>query len=252
MSDKHYSWDDGPAPGRISGFDAQTLELRLGAGDRVMCDGRAFLAAAGHFPGFDVAWGDRLLEPMWRRLAGENPIMASITPKAPTTVVLASPTPSRIIRVPLRKGDSFFAARGTFLASTGNMTMSVGFTRRIRAGLFGGQGFVFARYTGEGDLFLRATGRALRWNLGEKVEIQTSPRNLVGFDATIGYDIQTAGNVWALLFGNQGFLINQLTGPGRVIVQSADIAGTPGQPTTPTPTPKQVQRTTSTPSKGQA
>src|SRR5690606_23327766 len=106
-----------------------------------------------------VEWGNSLFDPIRRAWAGENATLQEIRcEKAPGRVVIGSSLPGRIVHVELDGKKSIFCDRGAYLAHTGDIKISVGFTRRLRAGFLGGNGFVMQRITGYGDVFLHALG----------------------------------------------------------------------------------------------
>ena len=57
---------------------------------------------------------------------------------------------------------------------------------------------------------------------GEVVKVQTGL--VVGFEKTVSYDIALAGGITTALFGGEGLFVTTLTGPGKVVLQSMDIA----------------------------
>ena len=126
--------------------------------------------------------------------------------------------------VPLSPGNVFIAQKDSFLACEEGIELDIAFTEKIRAGLFGGQGFVLQRMSGQGMVFLQCCGDIIEMELkrGEVVKVQTGL--VVGFDATVSFDITVAGGVTTALFGGEGLFVTTLTGPGTVVLQSMDIA----------------------------
>ena len=53
--------------------------------------------------------------------------------------------------------------------------------------------------------------------------LQVDTGCVVGFDASVSYDVQLAGGIKTMLFGGEGLFLATLTGPGRVIVQSMTL-----------------------------
>jgi uncharacterized protein (AIM24 family) len=46
----------------------------------------------------------------------------------------------------------------------------------------------------------------------------------VGFEERVRYDIALVGGITTALFGGEGLFVTTLTGPGKVVLQSMDIA----------------------------
>lgn len=57
---------------------------------------------------------------------------------------------------------------------------------------------------------------------GETVRVETGL--LVGFESGVDYNIALAGGVKTVLFGGEGLFLTTLTGPGRVVLQSMNLA----------------------------
>ncbi|HSH46302.1 MAG TPA: AIM24 family protein, partial [Longimicrobiales bacterium] len=96
----------------------------------------------------------------------------------------------------------------------------VAFTKKLGAGLFGGEGFILQRLTGDGMAFVHAGGTVVRRELeaGETLRVDTGC--LVAFSESVDYDIQFIGGVRNALFGGEGLFLAKLTGPGPVFLQS--------------------------------
>ncbi|MGC9435649.1 MAG: AIM24 family protein [Methanomicrobiales archaeon] len=104
------------------------------------------------------------------------------------------------------------------------MDLDIAFQKRIRSGLFGGEGFILQHFSGTGHVFLHCAGDILEIPLreGEIIKVQTGL--VVAFDDTVDYSINFAGGLSTVLFGGEGLFVTTLTGPGTVILQSMDVA----------------------------
>ncbi|NYT05246.1 MAG: TIGR00266 family protein [Methanomicrobiales archaeon] len=138
-------------------------------------------------------------------------------------VSFAGNVPGKIFPVVLAGGD-FIAQKDAFLCAQEGIDLDVAFTKRIRSGFFGGEGFVLQRFSGTGTAFLHCCGDIVERTLapGEVVRVETGL--VVGFESTVSYDIALAGSVKTVLFGGEGLFLTTLTGPGKIIMQSLDIA----------------------------
>jgi uncharacterized protein (AIM24 family) len=59
------------------------------------------------------------------------------------TVCLATSFPAKLLRLKLEDmGGSVIAQKGSFLASDATVNVNIEFTRSIKAGFFGGEGFI--------------------------------------------------------------------------------------------------------------
>jgi uncharacterized protein (AIM24 family) len=225
MHDDLTAWImNGPVPFRIRGSDIQTAEFSLAPGDRITLQPHCFLLGAGGVRDINVNFGTRLRDPILRIWSGESGVLQEIVCEGePGVVVLGAPQLGRIIRLPIRDGRSLICQRGAFIASTGQIDISVAITGRVRAGLFGGSGAVFQRLTGHGDVFLHSRGSVIDWRIPESRVVRVSTHNILAFEDTIGYDVQLSGSMFSLMFNKQGLFLSQLEGPGRILVQSMSI-----------------------------
>lgn len=214
---------DGPVPFRVQGQDIQTVEFLLKHKQKLVLQPGAFVCSAGGIEDIGINWGKRLRDPIIRRWSGEHAIFQEVVCETEHGwVVIGAPQIGKIVRVPVREGRSIIAQRGAYLASTGNVDVSIAFTRRMRAGFFGGQGIVFQKLSGNGDVFLHSMGNYIEKYLAEDMPLRVSTNNILAFEDTVGYDIQMVGGLLTILFGNQGLFLSKLEGPGHVVVQSVD------------------------------
>src|SRR5690606_16608276 len=117
-------------------------------------------------------------------------------------------------------GGSFLCQKDAFLCAAKGIDIEVAFTRRIGAGLFGGEGLILQRLAGDGMAFIHAGGTVIRRDLaaGEKIRVDTGC--IVAFPPSVTYDIQFIGGFKNALFGGEGLFLATLTGPGPVYLQS--------------------------------
>ena len=104
-----------------------------------------------------------------------------------------------------------------------NVDISVAFTKKFSAGLFGGEGFILQKAQGNGMLFLEVDGDPIERVLapGEVLKVDTG--NVVGFENTVSYEIETVKGLGNIFLGGEGLFLTKLTGPGKVIVQTQNF-----------------------------
>lgn len=215
--------ETGPVPYRIHGHDIQSVEFAVAVGARVLIQPNSFLCGAGGVDQLHVSWGRRLLDPVRRTWAGEQGVMQQVVgAERPARVVVGGAQFGKIIAVPVRPGRQLICQRGALLAATGEIDISVAFTRRLRVGLLGRQGVVFQRLSGDGEVFLHAAGMVVDWTIPDDSVVRSSTNNILAFEDSVGYDLQFSGGLMTLMFGGQGMFLSQLQGPGRVLIQSVD------------------------------
>jgi uncharacterized protein (TIGR00266 family) len=158
-----------------------------------------------------------------RLLVGESLFMTVFANRAQArrTVAFAAPYPGHIQAVRLAEiGGELIAQKESFLAAAKGVSIGIAFNKRFGAGLFGGEGFIMERLTGDGWVFLHAGGTLEQRTLapGELLRVDTGC--LVALEPSVAYDIQFVGGIKSALFGGEGLFFATLRGPGRVWLQS--------------------------------
>ncbi|MDD6207925.1 MAG: TIGR00266 family protein [Clostridiales bacterium] len=164
-----------------------------------------------------------------RMFSGESFFMANYTARRDGAMIaFASTVPGEIVPVDLTQGPGLICQKGSFLCATQGVNMNVTFTKKFSAGLFGGEGFILQETSGAGMLFLEIDGDKIVKNLapGEVLKVDTG--NVVAFEKTVSYEIETVKGFANIFLGGEGLFLTKLTGPGAVILQTQnfnDFAG---------------------------
>ena len=171
-----------------------------------------------------------LMKGLGRMIAGESLFMANYTAeKDNVSVAFAATVPGSIVPFDLSKyPNGLTFQKGSFLAAEASVETSIAFTKRFSAGLFGGEGFILQKATGNGHLFLEVDGDPIIKELqaGEVLKVDTG--NVVAFAPTVSYEIETVKGLGNIFLGGEGLFLTKLVGPGKVILQSqnfGDFAG---------------------------
>ena len=139
-------------------------------------------------------------------------------------IAFASSFPGDIRAFEIAPGQEIIAQKSAFLASTAGVEMSVFFQKRIAGGLFGGEGFIMQRLSGNGTVFLEFDGHIKEYELAPGQQIVVDTGYLAAMTAGCSIDIQTVPGVKNMLFGGEGIFNTVITGPGRVWLQSMPVA----------------------------
>ena len=142
-------------------------------------------------------------------------------------IAFGSTVPGTVVPVDVSFTD-IICQKGSFLCAEQSVDLQVAFTKRFTTGLFGGEGFILQRIFGKGMVFLEVDGDMVERNLsaGEVLKVDTG--NVVAFDTSVRYEIETVKGLGNVFFGGEGLFLTRLTGPGRVILQTQnfnDFAG---------------------------
>lgn len=120
----------------------------------------------------------------------------------------------------IREDSSMICQKTAFLCAEEQIMADVVFTKRLRAGLLSGEGFVLQKIYGEGRVFLEIAGNSIIHDLKEGEVLYCNSGNVVAFQDSVDFDITLVKRMSTLLFGGEGNFLVKLTGPGKVILQT--------------------------------
>ena len=131
--------------------------------------------------------------------------------------------PGSIMAIKIEQGNSIICQKSSFLASYGNIELSTFFNKKIGAGIFGGEGFIMQKISGEGTVFIEIDGSNKEFELevGQKLVLSTG--YLVSMSETCSIDVQTVKGLKNIILGGEGIFNTVITGPGKVIVQTIPL-----------------------------
>ncbi len=215
----------------IFGDDMQVVSVELDPGETViaeagmmnwMDEGIRFEAKTGDGSKPDQGVFGKLMDMGKRAITGESLFITHFTNQGhgKQQVAFAAPYPGKIIPVNLDEiGGEIICQKDAFLCAALGTRVDIAFSKRFGAGLFGGEGFILQRLTGDGKAFLHAGGTIVKKELhGETLRVDTGC--IVAFSTGIDYDIQRAGNLKSMFFGGEGLFLATLRGHGTVYLQS--------------------------------
>src|SRR6185295_10603800 len=162
-----------------------------------------------------------------RLLTGESLFMTVFLNRSAQKrkVAFGAPYPGKIIAIHLSEiGGELIAQKDSFLAAAKGVSVGIAFQRKLGTGLFGGEGFIMQRLQGDGWVFAHAGGTLQERTLaaGEMIRVDTGC--IVGFQPSVGYEIEYVGKIKSALFGGEGLFFATLRGPGKVWLQSLPLS----------------------------
>jgi uncharacterized protein (TIGR00266 family) len=226
----------------IFGSEMQYVEVTLDPGEMVLAEagGMMYMTAGIQM---DTVFGDpsapqgsfwsKVAAAGKRVLTGESMFMTTFTNVAGSgrsVVAFASPYPGKVVPLHLDElGGELICQRDSFICAARGTQIGIAFRKRIGVGLFGGEGFIMQRLTGDGVALVHAGGMLMRRMLavGEKLRVDTGC--LVAMVPSVDFDIQLVGGVKNTLFGGEGLFLATLTGPGEVWLQSLPFSRLAGR-----------------------
>jgi uncharacterized protein (AIM24 family) len=165
-------------------------------------------------------------------MTGESMFVTAFTQtgKGKGQVGFAAPYPGKILAVDLYQlGGELICQKSAFICAARGIEIGIVFQKKIGVGLFGGEGFVMQRLSGDGVAMIHAGGTLMRRKLkaGESLLLDTGC--LVALQPSVTYDIQLVGGIKNTLFGGEGLFLATVTGPGEVWLQSLPFSRLAGR-----------------------
>lgn len=206
----------------IHGDDMQIVEVELDPQEAVRAEVGTMMFMEDGIE-MQTSTGGGIFSGLKRMVTGESFFITSFlnTGAGKRHVAFGAPYPGKVIPLHLDQlGGTFFCQKDSFLCAARGIEINVAFTKRIGAGLFGGEGFILQKLEGDGISFVHAGGTVIEKNLqvGETLRVDTGC--IVAFAPTIDYDIKFIGGFRNALFGGEGMFLAVLRGPGKVLLQS--------------------------------
>ncbi|MCI9583918.1 TIGR00266 family protein [Clostridiaceae bacterium] len=166
-----------------------------------------------------------LMKGLGRMFAGESLFMATYrASRAGAQIAFASTVAGRILAVDVSARGGLICQKGAFLCGQDSVRLNVTFTKKFSSGLFGGEGFILQDISGSGMVFLEIDGDMVEKDLapGELLKVDTG--NVVAFERSVEYGIETVKGLGNIFFGGEGLFLTTLKGPGKVYLQTQNIA----------------------------
>jgi uncharacterized protein (TIGR00266 family) len=207
---------------QVFGDDMQIVEIGLDPGEGVRAEAGAMMYMETGIE-MQTNTGGGMFKGFKRMLTGESFFITNFTYQGGSKghVAFGAPYPGKVLPLDLRSFDGTFTCqKDSFLCAAQGVEIDIAFTKKLGAGLFGGEGFILQRLTGDGMAFVHAGGTLIekRLNPGESLRVDTGC--IVGFSSGVSYDIQLVGGFKNALFGGEGLFMATLQGPGTVYLQS--------------------------------
>jgi len=226
----------------IFGNEMQYVEMRLAPGQMVIAEAGGMMYMTTGIR-METVFGDpsarqqggllgKVVSAGKRMLTGESLFMTTFTNGGGgrETVAFAAPYPGKIVPMKLGElGGELICQKDSFLCAARGVQIGIAFQKKLGVGLFGGEGFIMQRLSGNGVAMVHAGGTLMQRRLaaGETLKVDTGC--LVAFVPSVRYDIQLVGGIKNTLFGGEGLFFATLTGPGDIWLQSLPFSRLAGR-----------------------
>lgn len=217
---------------QLHGNDMQYIQFTLQPGEQVIAEQGAMMytqpaiamsAVLGDGSRSSFGAIGRFFNAIKRKFTGESMFSSVYTNdgSAAQDLAVAAPSPGEIVPIDLdAQGGMIICQKGAFIAGQIGQKLQLAFQKKVRVGLLGGEGFIMQKITGQGTVFIHASGTLKQVELGPADSLKVDTGCLVAMASTVRYDITYTGTLKTSLFGGEGLFYATVSGPGRVWIQS--------------------------------
>ena len=172
----------------------------------------------------DTNTGGGVLKGLGRAISGNSFFINTfVAEKDNQEIGFASNFPGKVIPIKLDGVNSIIGQKRSFLASEDSVEIDMYFQKNLGTGIFGGEGFILQKFTGNGMLFLEIDGEVIERYLEPGEVLFVDQGHIAAMDESIDFDIERIKGAKNWLFGGEGVFFAKLVGPGRVWVQTMPI-----------------------------
>ena len=171
----------------------------------------------------ETSTGGGLLKGLGRALSGDTIFLNFFTAQSDNEKIgFSACTPGKIMPINLN-GNTIIGQKNAFLAAEDSVDVDIYFKKKLGAGLFGGEGFILQKFSGNGIVFLEIDGEVIEKDLQPGEKILLDPGHLAAMEPTVDFDIERVKGAKNILFG-EGLFFSKLTGPGKVWIQTMPLS----------------------------
>ena len=210
----------------IYGDDLQLVEIQLDPHEGIRAEAGTMIYMEKGIE-MQTGMGGGVFKGVQRIFTGESFFITSFLNNTDVIkrVAFAAPYPGKIVPLDLTDlGGTFICQKDSFLCAARGIEIEIAFSKKLGAGLFGGEGFILQRLVGDGLAFAHAGGTIIEKNLEAEEILSVDTGCLVAFSPSVDYDIEFIGGFTNALFGGEGLFLAKLTGPGKVFLQSLPLS----------------------------
>lgn len=207
---------------QVFGDDLQMVEIELDPGEGVRAEAGTMAYMEDGIE-MQTSTGSGIFSGLKRMVTGESFFITTFlnAGSGKSHVAFAAPYPGKVIPLDMDEvGGEYLCQKDAFLCAAQGVEIEVAFTKKIGAGIFGGEGFILQRLQGDGLAFVHAGGTIIEKNLSAGESLRVDTGCLVAFAPSVNYDIKFVGGFTNALFGGEGLFLANLQGPGKVYLQS--------------------------------
>ena len=212
----------------IKGETLPVVVCRLEAGERMITE-KGSMAWMSPNMKMETSTNGGIGKAFGRMFSGESIFQNIYTAQGGNGLIaFASSFPGSIKAFPISPGNEIIFQKSAFLAGESGVDLSIYLHKNVGSGLFGGEGFILQKVSGNGIAFAEFDGHVVEYELQPGQQIVVDTGHLAAMTASCKLDIQAVKGIKNMVFGGEGVFSTIITGPGRIWLQTMPISNVAG------------------------
>lgn len=208
----------------ILGDNLPVVVCELGAGESMITESGSMSWMSPNMK-METVSGGGVKKMFGRLISGDSVFQNKFTAGGSGGIVaFASSFPGAIKALEIRQGRAMIVQKSAFLASEEGVELSMHFQKKLGKGIFGGEGFIMQKLSGNGTAFIEIDGCAMEYDLEAGQELLISTGYLAAMEESCTMDVVTVKGAKNMLLGGEGVFHTVVRGPGKVILQTMPIS----------------------------
>lgn len=208
---------------RIEGETLPVVICELDSGEEMISEGGAMAWMSPNMK-METTSNGGVKKALGRMFSGEKLFQNRYTAvNGSGMIAFASSFPGSIKAFEISEGNEMILQKRAFLAAEKNISLAIHFNKRLGAGLFGGEGFIMQRVSGNGIAFAEFDGHIVEYDLKQGEQLVVDTGHVAAMTGSCSMDIQTVKGVKNIFFGGEGLFLTTITGPGKVWLQTMPL-----------------------------
>lgn len=205
---------------KIKGNFIQAVEIRLEKGEEFITEAGALVAKTKEIEIDNI--GRKGIKGLIRRIiTGETLLLTRYIAKEKGTIWISSHLIGTIKRTELKENQAVICERKSYLGGTKGIEIGIEVTKKLLAGIFGGEGIILQKIQGPGTLLTFHAGEIIEQTLTEDQEIHIDTGCISMMEPSIEYTVKIIKGIKNWIFGKEGIFLAKLKGPGKIWIQTS-------------------------------
>jgi uncharacterized protein (TIGR00266 family) len=210
---------------KIIGEPLPVVECALNSGETMKTEKGSMVWMSPNMQ-METSAGGGIGKALGRMFSGDSIFQNFYTAQGgPGLITFGSSFTGSIRAIRVTPDKPIICQKSSFLASEVGVDVAIYFRKKLGAGLFGGEGFIMQRMSGDGMLFIEIDGSVIEYTLAAGQSMIVDTGHLVMMEETCTMDVVQVPGIKNMLLGGEGIFNTVVTGPGQIVLQTLTAKG---------------------------